>query len=341
VNKFDKNLITIYIPTFNNEKTIVKTLNSLINQSYQNFTIKIFDNLSTDNTVNLINNLKYEKVLIFKSQIHVSAEENYNRCLKDFSSKYSCIYHSDDLYHIDILKEQLSFFKAHNATAVFTDGYLIDEKDKIIKQILSSKKAKYLDCINLSILFKLILKNFNFILTPSVMFDVEKFKKEKIAYFDYITYGSSADLDMWLRLSNKADGIGIISKKLIYYRISNEQLSYKDRLSINKSIFFKVIEDYLKKKEIINILDKQDYLNYKILLLRDDCSRLINLLILYNFVKANNLLKIIPVKDFRYFLYNIKVTKSLLIFCVAFIIIKFNLKKIGPNIAFRFKKFIS
>jgi glycosyltransferase involved in cell wall biosynthesis len=341
VNKFDKNLITIYIPTYNNEKTIVKTLNSLINQSYQNFIIKIFDNLSTDNTVSLINNLRYEKVLIFKSQIHVSAEENYNRCLKDFSSKYSCIYHSDDLYHRDILKEQLFFFKTHNVTAVFTDGYLVDEKDKIIKQILSSKKAKNLDCLNLIILFKLILKNFNFILTPSAMFDVEKFKKEKIAYFDYITYGSSADLDMWLRLSNKADGIGIISKKLIYYRISNEQLSYKDRLSINKSIFFKVIDDYLKKKEIINILDKQDYLNYKILLLRDDCSRLINLLILYNFVKANNLLKTIRVKDFRYFLYNIKVTKSLLIFCVVFIIIKFNLKKIGPNIAFRFKKFIN
>jgi len=339
VKKIDQSLITIYIPTFNNEKTIINTLNSLINQSYKNFIIKIFDNLSTDNTLHLINDLKCEKVLIFKSKYHISATENFNRCLKDFSSKYACIYHSDDLYHKDILKEQVAFFKTQDVMAVFTDGYAIDEKDKLIKKILSSKKVKYLDCINFPILFKFILKNFNFLLTPSVMFDAEKFKKEKMGYFDQ-NYGSSSDLDMWLRLSRRVDGIGIVHKKLIYYRISYEQSSHKERMSINKSSFFKVAEDYLKKKEVLNILDKQDFLNYKILLLIDDCFRIINLLIKDNFLEANNLLKKISIKNLGKIFYNLKAVKLLVIYCIIFILIKFNLKKFGPKIAIKLKKII-
>jgi glycosyltransferase involved in cell wall biosynthesis len=340
VKKIDQSLITIYIPTFNNEKTIIKTLNSLINQSYKNFIIKIFDNLSTDNTLHLINDLKCEKVLIFKSKFHISAIENFNRCLKDFSSKYACIYHSDDLYHKDILKEQVAFFKRHNVMAVFTDGYAIDEKDKFVKKILSSKKVKYLDCINFPILFKFILKNFNFLLTPSVMFDAEKFKIEKIGYFDHKNYGQGSDLDMWLRLSCRVDGIGILQKKLVYYRISSEQLSYKDRMSINNSSFFKVTENYLKKKEVLNILDKQDFLNYKILLLIDDCFRIINLLIKDNFLEANNLLKKISIKNLGKIFYNIKAVKLLVIYCIIFILIKFNFKKFGPKIAIKLKKII-
>jgi glycosyltransferase involved in cell wall biosynthesis len=333
--------VTIYVPTYNSEHTIQKTLESILNQTHKNLIIKIYDNNSSDRTLEIINKIKTDKVIINKSEYTVSAEENYNKCIDDFETEYACIFHSDDIYHPRIIENQLNFFKNRNILATFVDGYIINEKDEVIGKILSSKKIKNQKTINQADLFKYILKHSNFLITPSVMINVKKYKKYKIGYFLYDKYKDSADLDIWLKLSRYEMGIGILDEKLIYYRHSNKQLSYKHRISIKKSIFFEVIFDYLKKKEIINILDKQDYLNYKILLLRDDCSRLINLLILYNFVKANNLLKTIRVKDFRYFLYNIKVTKSLLIFCVVFIIIKFNLKKIGPNIAFRFKKFIN
>jgi hypothetical protein len=171
------------------------------------------------------------------------------------------------------------------------------------------------------------------------MFDIEKFKIEKIGYFDQ-NYGTSADLDMWLRLSRRSDGIGIVHKKLIHYRISYEQSSHKERMSINKSSFFKVTEDYLKKKEVLNILDEQDFLNYKILLLIDDCFRIINLLIKDNFLEANNLLKKISIKNLGKIFYNLKAVKLLVIYCIIFILIKFNLKKFGPKIAIKLKKII-
>ena len=47
----DKNpLVIIGIPVFNGEKLLKKRMESILNQTYQNFEIIISDNASTDNT---------------------------------------------------------------------------------------------------------------------------------------------------------------------------------------------------------------------------------------------------------------------------------------------------
>ena len=46
--------IAIKIPTYNSEITILDTLKSIINQTYVNFNVYIFDNCSTDNTIKII-----------------------------------------------------------------------------------------------------------------------------------------------------------------------------------------------------------------------------------------------------------------------------------------------
>ena len=45
--------IAVCIPTYNREKTIVKAINSVINQREQDIDIIVFDNKSTDDTVNI------------------------------------------------------------------------------------------------------------------------------------------------------------------------------------------------------------------------------------------------------------------------------------------------
>ena len=46
--------ISIIITTFNNEMYIIDSINSLLNQSYKNIEIIIIDDISTDNTVELV-----------------------------------------------------------------------------------------------------------------------------------------------------------------------------------------------------------------------------------------------------------------------------------------------
>lgn len=59
-------LFSIVIPTYNRASYIVRTINSILSQSYQNFEIIIVDDGSTDNTGEIVNSVKTEKIKYFK-----------------------------------------------------------------------------------------------------------------------------------------------------------------------------------------------------------------------------------------------------------------------------------
>ena len=88
-------------------------------------------------------------------------------------------------------------------------------------------------------------------------------------------FNSAADLDLWLRLS-KYGGIGVIPKKLMYYRISQAQYSAQVRLQTNRSDFFRVTDYYLNLPEVAESLNKNDLDNLEILEIRDKAMRSVN-----------------------------------------------------------------
>ena len=59
-------LISVCIPTFNSEKYIIECLQSVLNQTYTEFEIIISDNDSSDDTLNLIESFKDERIKILK-----------------------------------------------------------------------------------------------------------------------------------------------------------------------------------------------------------------------------------------------------------------------------------
>ena len=63
---FAKNLVDVILPVYNSEKFIIKTVNSIIKQSYNNWRIIIVDDASKDQTLALLNN--FYKDLITKKK---------------------------------------------------------------------------------------------------------------------------------------------------------------------------------------------------------------------------------------------------------------------------------
>ena len=59
--------ISVIIPTYNSEKYIKKSLNSIFIQNFDNYEIIICDNLSNDNTINIIKKTSYS----FKKKIKI------------------------------------------------------------------------------------------------------------------------------------------------------------------------------------------------------------------------------------------------------------------------------
>ena len=260
-------LVCICIPIYNNEKTISNTLVSILNQTYKNIMIKIFDNVSTDNGMKLLKEFekKYSNIQVFQNEINIGAEANFARCIEGLEGDFGAIYHADDIYHPTIVEEQVNKLSQNDISVVFVRANLIDESSNNIgEQFFPDElKDKPFHQFNFKQLFSLILKYDNFLITPSAMAKVSIYKNE-IKLWNGNKFKSSADLDVWLRFSEIKD-IGLITDKLILYRMSTASFSYRTKFKrvIERDMFL-VIDFYLKKYKDINFnISDYAYLKFK------------------------------------------------------------------------------
>lgn len=277
--------VCICIPNYNNEKTISETLDSLLNQTYRNILIKIFDNASTDDSVKILKEYekKYENIQIFQNQINIGGEANFTKCIQNFEGEFGAIFHADDLYTPTMVEEQVKFLvKYPECSAVSTHGFVIDKNSNIISQrpipdeFLEEKHYVIGNQLNL---LKKIFENGNFITCPSVLAKTDIYKN-KINEWKGEEFKTSADLDVWLRLAEFGK-FGYISKPLIYYRESTVSYSFNDRRArLDENNMFLVLEHYLNIYK--DRLDKKDLNNLKFLYFKDNINRTINQIIKNN-----------------------------------------------------------
>ena len=261
-------LVSICIPVYNNENTIKDTLDSILNQTYENIVIKLYDNASTDNTINILNEYKnkYSNIKVFQNSINIGGEANFSKCIEGLEGDFGAIYHADDIYDEKIVETQVKYLSSNDISAVFVRANLIDENSNNIGEQFFPDELinKIYHQFNFNQLFSLILKYDNFLITPSVMAKVEIYKNQ-IKEWNGKQFNTSADLDVWLRFSEIKD-IGLITKKLISYRISSASFSYRTKFSrIKPRDMFLVIDYYLKKyKNRIDFnFSDYEYLRFK------------------------------------------------------------------------------
>lgn len=90
-------LLTIAIPTYNNEKTIARAIHSSINQDYDDdYEILIANNSSTDRTLEVIESFKDKKIRVITNSETYDMYTNHNICLREAKGDYVLFCHSDD-----------------------------------------------------------------------------------------------------------------------------------------------------------------------------------------------------------------------------------------------------
>jgi len=277
-------LVCICIPNYNNESTIKETLDSLVHQTYKNIIIKVFDNASTDNSINILKEyeLKYNNIKIFQNEKHlVSAEENFNVCIENLEGDFGALYHSDDIYEPTIVEEQVEFFlKNQECVAVSTDLNLIDEYSRRLFKITFKNRFRtekdYIIINNQLEMLKNILKVGNFIMCPSVMIKTEIYKN-KIKRYRFERFKTASDFDLWFRVCEYGK-FGVILKPLMNYRQALSSYSFGNRMDTQISDGTYVLEYYYKKFE--KSLTKFYKRKYKMYLLAEKNHLSINQILL-------------------------------------------------------------
>ena len=256
--------MSICIPAYNSEKTIAKTISSLIIQTYKNLEIIIIDNCSTDETVKIIQEFVDPRIKIIQNDEHLlAAEDNWNRCFQYAKGEFMAIFHADDVYLPNMIFRQIEMFKKNPTIGcVFTQGNIINENDEVIGELKLPPGMERLNSYTYFQLFNSILENGDFLLCPSAMIRSDLYKK--LSPFRYDQFGSSSDLDMWLRAA-KCAPVAIINEKLMNYRISKSQgTQVLNSGRTHEAAFFRVMDFHIAQNQKLDEISQKTMNKYNI-----------------------------------------------------------------------------
>ncbi|QHQ25099.1 glycosyltransferase family 2 protein [Pectobacterium parvum] len=141
-------LISVVMPAYNAENTIAESIVSVLNQTVSDLELIICNDGSKDNTAAIIKKYMYsDNRIVFINNIEaLGAAEARNLCLEKSSSRYLCFLDSDDLWHQDKLRVQLSFM-TNNDLEMSHGQYEMFDSDGVVKRILTPRKIHYADIL--------------------------------------------------------------------------------------------------------------------------------------------------------------------------------------------------
>jgi len=105
-------IVSILICTYNAENTIVDTINSCLNQTYQNTQVLIHDDQSKDTTISLIKSLNNSKITIIDSWKKLWPYWWLNFLLDHAEWEYIAIQDHDDLWMSTKIEKQIQFLES-------------------------------------------------------------------------------------------------------------------------------------------------------------------------------------------------------------------------------------
>ncbi|BEH91603.1 glycosyl transferase [Turicibacter faecis] len=251
-----KDKVSVILPVYNSEKTIEKTINSVLNQSYQNFELIIINDGSTDNTdiicSSYINDSKVR--YIYNKNQGVSKSRNIGLDLAE--GEYICFIDSDDLYEKNYLNEMIKRITDNNCDWDICGYQCFESSNKnfsIEKGFITEEKNVVIEFLQSKLLFNQLWN---------------KIYKNKIIQENYIRFEENLNLGEdaifninYLKYCNKIECFNLCLYK---YRITNNGLGFKYRknagelkLKIFRAIFLLYEENNYETSYIEKNLLKQ------------------------------------------------------------------------------------
>ncbi|HFD4037848.1 TPA: glycosyltransferase family 2 protein [Vibrio parahaemolyticus] len=117
-----QSLVSIIMPSYNSEGTILESIQSVLSQTYKNWELIIVDDRSTDNTWQVIQTYadKYDNIRIYQNKENLGAGASRNFAIKKAKGRFIAFLDSDDLWTEDKLAEQIPFMLENNYPLTYT-----------------------------------------------------------------------------------------------------------------------------------------------------------------------------------------------------------------------------
>ena len=240
----DNPTVSVIIPTYNRAHLIGMAVQSVLEQSYQDFEIIVVDDASTDNTGEVVRSFKDERIRYIRHKKNKGAAAARNTGIKAARGEYIAFQDSDDKWLPEKLEKQMKVFEnAPLEVGVVYTGFLRIANDKKI-YIPSSWVTQKEGSIH-----KELLKG-NFVTTQSIVTCKECF--EKAGMFDE-RLPRLQDWELVLRLSKYYD-FKCIDEPLLTSPYTSDSISANNEALIKalKLILSAHFNDFADDKKILS-----------------------------------------------------------------------------------------
>jgi GT2 family glycosyltransferase len=206
-------LVSVIIPAYNAERTLLETVNSVQNQTLANIEIIIINDGSTDRTGKTIENLNDSRIKAFSYE-NGGVSVARNRGITHTTGEFIAFIDADDLWTPDKLERQLAALESHPQAAVaYSWTQTIDERGYWLHQYHSV-------FVEGDVYPKILVNNF---LSNGSNVLVRREAILSVGGFDS-TLKSCEDWDFYIRLAAKYHFV-VVPDWQIFYRQSPTSMS--------------------------------------------------------------------------------------------------------------------
>ena len=247
-------LISIIVPVYNKEDYIIECINSLLEQSYENIEILIYDDFSTDNSLKKLESFIDDRIHIYRGVVNKGVKFGRDYLLKKANGDFISFFDADDICHNNKYVKILNHFIQNPDIDIIASRvkYINSKGIELYKPFTFESYSK-----------EDIKSNLFFCNTISTSTVVLKRKVVDKIDFQEFNYPIGEDYFVWIKLSHLYNFINL-PDKLITYRVTNNgmmgntKLVYPEAISFIHTYQFNVL-NLPVSKSIINIHNKFMY----------------------------------------------------------------------------------
>lgn len=205
-------LISVIMSTYNEEKYIETSLKSLLNQTFQEFEIIIVDDASTDNTRQLIQGLRDERIHLICNEENQGLTKNLNKALKYVTGKYIARMDGDDIAFSTRFEKQVQYMEKYPET-MLVSCYTKSFGDSDLVFALPDDS----EVLKVRMLVRPVYAHPGFMMRRELIEAGYQYNEE---------YRTAQDYEFASRVAEKYK-IGLVPEVLLRYRVHKKQISAK------------------------------------------------------------------------------------------------------------------
>jgi glycosyltransferase involved in cell wall biosynthesis len=234
-------LISVIMPVFKAEKFLKETMDSVLNQSLENFEFLIIDDCSPDNSYEILTGYKDKRIRCYRNEINLGYVKTLNILINLSNTKYLARQDNDDVSHPDRLMKQYQLMENNLEIGLCgTNARVFGSTNQVTILPIGDQDLRA---------FMIYTNPF---IHSSVMIRKSALENESLTY--NVDYCPSEDYLLWFQISKKYK-IANLPEILLYYR--THEVNYS---KLNKDV--QITKANEVRKEILKFslaLDEKEF----------------------------------------------------------------------------------